>query len=78
MKKLWARITEDEAGLSTAEYAVGTVAAAGLGGVLIKLLTSNEILTLITALGIKQQLCEPVHENILPGREPNSRDLRPQ
>jgi len=47
MKKLWARITEDEAGLSTAEYAVGTVAAAGLGGVLIKLLTSNEVRDLI-------------------------------
>jgi hypothetical protein len=34
-------------GLSTAEYAVGTVAAAGLGGVLIKLLTSEEVRNLI-------------------------------
>ena len=34
-------------GLSTAEYAVGTVAAAGLGGVLIKLLTSTEVRDLI-------------------------------
>jgi hypothetical protein len=34
-------------GLSTAEYAVGTVAAAGLGGVLIKLLTSDEVRDLI-------------------------------
>jgi len=34
-------------GLSTAEYAVGTVAAAGLGGVLIKLLTSDEVRNLI-------------------------------
>ena len=33
--------------LSTAEYAVGTVAAAGLGGVLIKLLTSPEVRDLI-------------------------------
>ena len=32
---------------STAEYAVGTVAAAGLGGVLIKLLTSPEVRELI-------------------------------
>lgn len=34
-------------GLSTAEYAVGTVAAAGLGGILIKLLTSPEVRDLI-------------------------------
>jgi hypothetical protein len=33
--------------MSTAEYAVGTVAAAGLGGVLIKLLTSTEVRDLI-------------------------------
>ena len=34
-------------GLTTAEYAVGTVAVAGLGGVLIKLLTSEEVRDLI-------------------------------
>jgi hypothetical protein len=34
-------------GMSTAEYAVGTVAAAGLGGLLIKLLTSPEVRDLI-------------------------------
>ena len=39
-------LSRDE-GLSTAEYAVGTVAAAGLGGVLIKLLTSTEVRDLI-------------------------------
>jgi hypothetical protein len=33
--------------MSTAEYAVGTVAAAGLGGLLIKLLTSPEVRDLI-------------------------------
>ncbi len=36
-----------DAGMSTAEYAVGTVAAAGLGGILIKLLTSPEVRDLI-------------------------------
>lgn len=36
-----------EAGMTTAEYAVGTVAAAGLGGILIKLLTSPEVQDLI-------------------------------
>lgn len=37
----------DEEGLTTAEYAVGTVAVAGLGGVLIKLLTSEAVRDLI-------------------------------
>lgn len=47
MRKLVARFMSEEDGLSTAEYAVGTVAAAGLGGVLIKLLTSAEVRDLI-------------------------------
>jgi len=47
MNKAVARILKEEDGLSTAEYAVGTVAAAGLGGVLIKLLTSSEVRDLI-------------------------------
>jgi hypothetical protein len=34
-------------GMTTAEYAVGTIAAAGLGGVLLKLLTSPEFQALI-------------------------------
>ena len=33
--------------MTTAEYAVGTIAAAGLGGVLLKLLTSPEVQDLI-------------------------------
>jgi hypothetical protein len=37
----------NEEGLTTAEYAVGTVAVAGLGGVLIKLLTSEAVRDLI-------------------------------
>ena len=47
MRKVIARLRAEEDGLSTAEYAVGTVAAAGLGGVLIKLLTSPEVRDLI-------------------------------
>lgn len=46
MRTLIARMKNDD-GLSTAEYAVGTIAAAGLGGVLIKLLTSDEVRNLI-------------------------------
>jgi hypothetical protein len=38
---LRARALGDDTGAATAEYAVVTVAAAGLGGILIKLLTSD-------------------------------------
>ena len=44
------RTLKDETGLTTAEYAVGTVAVAGLGGVLIKLLTSDSVRDLIWSL----------------------------
>jgi hypothetical protein len=37
----------NDEGMTTAEYAVGTVAAAGLGGLLLKLLTSNEVRDLV-------------------------------
>ena len=47
MRQFVARFVKEEDGLSTAKYAVGTVAAAGLGGVLIKLLTSTEVRDLI-------------------------------
>ena len=40
LTRLIRRIAQDEQGMTTAEYAVGTVAAAGLGGLLIKILTS--------------------------------------
>lgn len=41
------RVATDEQGMTTAEYAVGTVAAAGLGGLLIKILTSSEMHALV-------------------------------
>jgi hypothetical protein len=37
----WAALTRQDRGAATAEYAVVSVAAAGLGGILIKLLTSD-------------------------------------
>jgi Protein of unknown function (DUF4244) len=37
-----------DAGMTTAEYAVGTVAACGFGGVLYKVLTSDAVVTLLT------------------------------
>lgn len=41
------RFVRDERGLTTAEYAVGTVAVAGLGGVLAKLLASERVREMI-------------------------------
>ena len=36
--------------MTTAEYAVGTVAAAGLGGLLLKMLTSPEVQELLWSI----------------------------
>lgn len=37
-------------GMTTAEYAVGTVAACGFGGVLYKILTSSSVINLVTSV----------------------------
>jgi hypothetical protein len=42
-----------EAGMTTAEYAVGTVAACGFGGVLYKIITSEEVMGLLSGLVAK-------------------------
>ena len=41
MRQSLLKVIRSDEGLSTAEYAVGTVAVTGLGGLLIKLLTSE-------------------------------------
>jgi hypothetical protein len=46
---LTTQLRNDE-GLTTAEYAVGTIAAAGLGGLLLKLLTSTPVRDLLWGL----------------------------
>jgi hypothetical protein len=46
----FAALARDERGLSTAEYAVGTCAVAGLGGLLVKLLTSDGMRDLIWSI----------------------------
>jgi hypothetical protein len=40
----------DDSGMTTAEYAVGTVAACGFAGVLIELLTSDGVAGLLNEL----------------------------
>ena len=42
-----------EAGMTTAEYAVGTVAACGFGGVLYKVITDDSIVSLLGKLFAK-------------------------
>jgi hypothetical protein len=46
MQGVMERVMIDD-GMSTAEYAVGTVAAVGFGGLLLKLLTSPEVADLL-------------------------------
>lgn len=41
------RLRGSERGMTTAEYAVGTVAACGFGGILYKLLTSDTVMDLL-------------------------------
>ena len=40
----------DESGMTTAEYAVGTVATCGAGGLLFKLLTSDSFMDLLRSI----------------------------
>jgi hypothetical protein len=47
MNELVVRMLDEDKGMSTAEYAVGTVAVCGLGGVLIKLLGSEKFADLL-------------------------------
>lgn len=47
MKSRLVNIFNTDEGMTTAEYAVGTVAAAGLGGVLLKMLGSPEVQDLL-------------------------------
>jgi hypothetical protein len=49
-RRLSARYVRSDSGAATAEYAVVTVAAAGLGGLLIKLLTSDWFLEIIKSI----------------------------
>ena len=50
MAKFTTRARQDDAGMVTAEYAVGTVAAAGFGCVLYELLSDDSVLSLLTDL----------------------------
>ncbi|GAC1442946.1 MAG: hypothetical protein NVSMB55_15040 [Mycobacteriales bacterium] len=51
-RRIAARLASEggDAGMTTAEYAVGTVAACGFAGILYKVITSAEILGLLRAV----------------------------
>ena len=48
MRALFGRRTGGDAGMTTAEYAVGTVAACGFAGVLFKVVTSDSVVRLLS------------------------------
>ncbi|MCF3964578.1 DUF4244 domain-containing protein [Streptomyces fuscigenes] len=43
IKKLWARCMRSDAGMTTAEYAMGTIAACAFAAVLYKVVTSGSV-----------------------------------
>ena len=43
-------VRHNDDGMTTAEYAVGTVAACGFGGILYKVITSGAVLDLLTGV----------------------------
>lgn len=45
-----ALLAADEAGMSTVEYAIGTVAAAAFGGILYSVVTGDSIVGALTAI----------------------------
>lgn len=55
------RMAQDEQGMTTAEYAVGTVAATGAAGILISILSSPEFRELLW------NLFKAILGNVIPG-----------
>ena len=45
-----ARLREDDEGMSTAEYAIGTIAAAAFGALLYTVITGDSIIGALTAI----------------------------
>ena len=49
MRNIIRRIRSED-GMSTAEYAIGTIAACGLGGILVEILTSDTMQKTLTEM----------------------------
>jgi hypothetical protein len=50
IRQRWWRAVRDDAGMSTVEYAIGTIAAAAFAAVLYKVVTGGAITTALTDL----------------------------
>ena len=50
MRNMLTRVTRDQRGMTTVEYAMGTAAIVGLGGVLIKFFSSDTFRDVIWAI----------------------------
>jgi Flp pilus assembly pilin Flp len=50
MKKLVTRLRREDKGMSTVEYAIGTVAAAAFAAVLYKIVTSGTVVQALTKI----------------------------
>jgi hypothetical protein len=51
VREMWARLTlliVDDEGMSTVEYAIGTIAAAAFGAILYTVITGDSIVTALT------------------------------
>ncbi|QRY62676.1 DUF4244 domain-containing protein [Gordonia sp. PDNC005] len=49
-KVLGVRLIADEEGMSTAEYAIGTIAAAAFGAILYTVVTGDNVVTALTGI----------------------------
>lgn len=50
MKNLLRRMTEEDDGAATAEYAIATMAAVGFAGLLVVIMRSDEVRAILTGL----------------------------
>jgi Flp pilus assembly pilin Flp len=50
MKEILQQLMADDEGMTTAEYAVGTIAACAFAGVLLKVVSSHDVLALLTGI----------------------------
>ena len=53
MKHMLHQLVSDDDGMTTAEYAVGTVAACAFAAVLLKVVSSHDVLALLTGIVTK-------------------------
>lgn len=48
--RMWHRLIADDGGMSTAEYAIGTIAAAAFGALLYTVVTGDNVVSALTGI----------------------------